>query len=79
MTHKGWLGGCGWVLVNPKGEPYVTTFRATRVDCWLMGFWVLCSEQGEEWKNRFWKRWQPSIASAQRLGYRIRKARILPL
>jgi hypothetical protein len=61
-----------YVLRNSKGT-YTQTLSANRRECWSRGFDVVASELGDEWRKKYWKRWEPSIRSARRHGYWIDK------
>jgi len=66
-----------WALLTPKGKILKDTVAATRQECWERGFWAVSSRQGDGWQQLYWKRWDESIRSARRLGYKIRRVSVI--
>lgn len=67
----------GWVLKTPKGRIIAETFARTRGGCWNLGFEEVALRQGDEWRREFWKRWGPSVADAERIGYRMVRVKLI--
>ena len=67
-----------WALTDPQGRIIGSTIAPTKDECWVHGYWAVAHERGEEWQNRFWKRWGDSIRSASRLGYKFIRVNIVP-
>ena len=65
-----------YILTDPKKTSLASTIGPTRDHCWEMGFWVVAEALGEDWRKKYWKRWEASIAAAERAGYTIRKAHL---
>lgn len=66
-----------YVLKLPSGTLVPDTFSMTKSECWGKSFpWVALSE-GAEWRERFYKRWEHSLKSARKLGYRMVKVKLV--
>ena len=60
-----------YALKSPAGAIYPTTVASNRRNVWAYaGFARVCSER-PGFQERYWKRWEPSLRAARRLGYRI--------
>lgn len=68
----------GYVLQGPDGCLYPETLRAHGFESWAEAYGFVGQILGEEWRDRFWKRWSPSITSARRRGWRIVKVKLVP-
>jgi hypothetical protein len=68
-----------WALVDPAGKLHEGTITPTKTNCWLEGFWVVSNQQGQDWQHLYWKRWEPSLRSAKKLGYRFIRVKIIPV
>jgi hypothetical protein len=68
-----------WALTSRKGRIYQSTIRATKRECWEHGFSMVSNEQPPEWLRDNWKRWDASMKSAQKLGYRFIRVKIIPV
>lgn len=65
-----------WALKNPKGGIILSTIQPTKNMSWENGFWSVAEDQGDDWRERFWKRWNPSMNSAIKLGYKFVRVKI---
>lgn len=65
-----------WALKNPKGEIMSATIAPTKTACWDVGFNQAGLDLGLEWRTEYMYRWQPSIRSALKHGYKFCRVRI---
>ena len=50
----------------------------TKADVWDgRGFWWCCDNYGEDWKNKYWKRREASVANFKKNGHSIVKVKIV--
>ena len=67
-----------WALTDPKGKLVEGTFGPTKSAIWENGYWAVAAREGDEWREKYWKRWDASIRSARRLGYKFVRVNIVP-
>ena len=67
-----------YALRTPEGEIIADTIEETKRDCWTYAFGYVAFYLGQEWEQRYWKRWEPSLRSAKKNGYEIIKVKVLP-
>jgi hypothetical protein len=60
-----------WCLESPKGELYWITLGRTKQEVWGNGFETVALEEGDQWRNRYWKKWDASIRNAKKLGWNL--------
>lgn len=65
-----------WAVQSPTSGIFKATIRATMRESWEHGFSMVSFEQGREWHGKYWKRWDASIRSAKKLGYKFIRVRI---
>lgn len=66
-----------YVLVGPDGKDYPESLGFDADEAWCNGFPIVAYALGADWMQRFWKRAGPSKISARRLGWRVRKCKIV--
>lgn len=59
-----------YCLRYPDGSLEAETARAHKEECWIEGFWVVCGLV-KGFEQKYWKKWNPSIMAAKKLGYEI--------
>jgi len=61
-----------WCLESPKGELFVDTMGPTKQDVWSNGAYeTVGKHEGEAWRVRYWNKWDASIRSALKLGWKF--------
>ena len=60
-----------YVLVGPNGKVYGDTCSRTQTSCW-----ECCPGNKKPWDGHF-KTWTEQVAEARRLGWRVRKCKIV--
>jgi hypothetical protein len=65
----------GWALEGPTGWLIDGTFGRTRNDSWGYGFMVM----PEDFRTKYWKRWDASIRAAAKLGYRLVRVKVVKM
>lgn len=65
-----------WALKDPKGKIIPSTVERSKDECWEQGFWVVCEDQGENWRQKYWKKLSGSIHNAEKLGYKFCRVEI---
>lgn len=64
------------------GKVFVETIAERKSDVWCGSHWghsgydVVSRLEGQEWRQKYWKRLEASMESARRLGYRIVKVNV---
>jgi hypothetical protein len=66
-----------WVLVDPENKIVGHTISMTKTDCWALSYNEVAMQLGPEWEKEFWKRWDPSIRSAEKHGYKMKRCKIV--
>lgn len=69
-----------YVLISPSGEIFPRTLGTSKSDVWGLhgGFLYVATKEGDDWKFKYWKRWDESLRSARRLGYKITPCSVVP-
>lgn len=67
----------GWALRLPNGTLSADSFATTRDMCWDYAFEYLSERLGHEWRSDNWHRWRASIKTAEKLGYKMVKVRLV--
>jgi len=66
-----------WCLESPKGELYWNTLAGSQGEVWGDGgFETVALEEGDKWRNRYWKKWDASIRNAKKLGWKFVRVEI---
>lgn len=60
-----------YCLKNATGMLYEDTFSSSRRECWCNAFELISRLEGLEWRDRYWKRYQPFVDWAKRKGWRV--------
>ena len=64
-------------LESPKGELYWYTLETTQDGVWgNNGFETVSLKEGDQWTNRYWKKWDASIRNAKKLGWKFVRVEI---
>ena len=64
-----------WAMKDPDGNIYEDTLANTKTDAW--NFNHVAIREGTAWATKYWKRWNASVASAKRLGWKFVKVNIV--
>jgi hypothetical protein len=61
-----------YCLRGKDGTLYHSTMAGTKTEVWGNEcYFIVADEEGDAWRNKYWKRWDASMASAKRLGWNI--------
>ena len=66
-----------YCLKTPRGKLYEHTLAPSKHKCWGKSFETAAFSLGSSWRERYWKRWDQSLRSARKHGYRIVKVKIV--
>jgi len=66
-----------WCLKTPGGHLLDETTGYTLHECWGNAFGIVARLEGKEWETTYYKRWDPSIRSAKKLGYKFVKVKLV--
>ena len=67
-----------YVLKDPNGTLHWDTLQPHKSWCWSYGgFSTVCAQQGEGWREKYWKREKASMNAALKLGYKFQKVHLL--
>jgi hypothetical protein len=64
-----------WAMKTPEGEILTDTIATTKQDTW--DYNAVARREGEAWATKYWKRWDASIASAKRLGWKFVQVKVV--
>jgi hypothetical protein len=60
-----------YALKLKSGALASDTLAFSKTECWGKAYDHVAYYEGEEWGRKYWKRWEASLRSARKLGYRI--------
>jgi len=66
-----------WTLKDPQGRLIVELTGSNITLVWGYGFDFVSRIEGDEWRNKYWKKWDASIRDAKKRGWRFVKVKIV--